>query len=96
MLDPLGSRLLVRKLDLNQPMTQSGLHIPVTGFDEQTVGEVVKAGPGAHLTASDREKIRCKPGDCVLFTAVDADPSDTPGLYVVPCQKVMAVVAYSK
>lgn len=79
---PHGARLLVRKVDWNQRRTQSGLHIPETGLEDQTVGEVLELGPLA---------TRAKVGDHVFFTERDAQELPN-GLHIVACQNVLGTV----
>ncbi len=91
MFNPTGSRILVRRLDLNTGLTQSGLHIPVTGFDDQVVGEVAAVGPGRWLDSGRREQMRVRTGERVFFTEDDAEQVQG-NLFIVAHQNVLGTV----
>lgn len=88
---PTGSRYLVRRVDTNQRMTQSGLHIPANALEDQVVGEIVAVGPGALSADGSRETMRGCVGERVFYSDDECQELGD-GLFIVAQQNCLGTI----
>lgn len=65
-IQPLGDRLLVRKIKQTDAEMVNGVFIPV-GKEVQYLALVIAVGPGVLKVDGSREPLTCKPGDTVML-----------------------------
>jgi chaperonin GroES len=64
---PLGSRVLVKRLEEEESKTSGGIYIPDTAKEKPQRGKVVEVGPGELNEEGKRMPMEVKKGDQVLF-----------------------------
>lgn len=64
---PLHDRIVVRRIEKNDEVTQGGLYIPDSAKEKPQLGEVVAVGSGKLLENGTRIAMDIKKGDKVLF-----------------------------
>ncbi|MDD5626282.1 MAG: co-chaperone GroES [Patescibacteria group bacterium] len=93
-LQPLGSRLIVQPIEVNET-TKSGIILPDTADKEKPVrGKVIAVGKGKMLENGQREIIDVKVGDEILFEKYGTDEYkiDKEKFLVVDYEKVVALI----
>ena len=64
---PLGSRVLVKRLEEEEGKTSGGIYIPDTAKEKPQRGKIVAVGPGELNEEGKRVPMEVKKGDEVLF-----------------------------
>ena len=65
---PLGTRVLVKRLEPSELKSDGGLFLPDTAKEKPQEGKVVAAGPGRIDDAGNRVPMDVKVGDVVIFS----------------------------
>lgn len=83
---PLGSRVLVRRLGVEEQVSSSGLVIPPRGPEPTYVGKVIAAGPDAPKDIQTNVKVLMTPhtGDEVRL--------DRENLWLVDAAELLAII----
>jgi len=64
---PLGSRVLVERLEEEEGKTRGGIYIPDTAKEKPQRGKIVAVGPGELNEEGKRVPMEVKKGDEILF-----------------------------
>ena len=72
-IEPLGSLILIEKIEQKERKTNSGLVIAATAIDtELSRGTVLKVGPGDHDNIGNKHEIPLTQGDVVIYNEMNA------------------------
>jgi co-chaperonin GroES (HSP10) len=72
-IEPLGSLILIEKIEQKERKTNSGLVIAATAIDtELSRGTVLKVGPGDHDNVGNKHEIPLTQGDIVIYNEMNA------------------------
>jgi len=66
-IQPLYDRVLVRKVDLSEEQTESGIILPETAKEKAQTGQVIAVGHGRLLSNGDIKSLQVSQGDMVFF-----------------------------
>ncbi len=66
MLQPLGSRVLVKPSEAEEKST-GGIILPETAQEQPAEGKVIAVGPGRILDDGERQEISVSEGDVVIY-----------------------------
>lgn len=64
---PLYDRVLVKKVDLTEEQTESGIILPDTAKEKAQTGQVASVGQGRLLSSGDIKPLQVQEGEMVFF-----------------------------
>ncbi|CFX90764.1 Chaperonin Cpn10 [Syntrophomonas zehnderi OL-4] len=67
-IQPLGDRVVVKVVEVQEEKTKSGLYVPDTAKEKPQEAEVLAVGPGALNDKGERIPVDLKVGDKVIFS----------------------------
>ena len=65
---PLGNRIVIEPIELNEQMSSGGIYIPDTAKEKPQEGRVVAAGPGRLTDDGNRVPMELAVGDIVVYS----------------------------